>query len=280
MILSFHPIIEADENIICAGRPPNETDLAAIKRAAAVILPQGCSEDLYRMARRNCPHVFPNLDVRFDFPGKRGQIQLFERLGLEYPETRCYDSVANYRRSSQQIVFPAVVKFDWGGQGDTVFKATHQDELSKVIEQASDFESTGQNGFLIQQFIATRYRSLRVVVIGSRFISYWRVQPEKDAFGTSVADGATIDHTSDGHLQKAAKDRAKHFCRETGLQLAGFDFIFDEADVHATQVAPLILEINFYFGRTGLGGSDAYYQLLAEEVDKWLAALPDKGCIF
>jgi ribosomal protein S6--L-glutamate ligase len=273
MIVSFHPIIEGDENIICAGRLPDETDLAAIKRADAVILPQGCSESLYWMARRNCPHVFPNLDVRFDFPGKRGQIQLFERLGLEHPETRCYDSVANYRCSSQQIAFPAVVKFYWGGQGDTVFKVTHQDDLAKVIERASDFESTAQNGFLIQQFIAARGRSLRVVVIGSRFISYWRVQSEKDAFGTSVADGASIDHSSDRHLQKAAKDRAKHLCRETGLQLAGFDFIFDEADVDTTQVAPLILEINFYFGRTGLGGSDAYYQLLKAEVDKWLRHL-------
>lgn len=280
MIVSFHPIIAADENLICAGRLPDETDLAAIKRATAVILPQGCSEGLYRMARRNCPHVFPNLDVRFDFPGKCGQIQLFEHVGLAHPETRCYDSVANYRGSSQQITFPAVVKFDWGGQGDTVFKVSHQDELAKVIERASDFESTGQRGFLIQQFIATRNRSLRVAVIGSRFISYWRVQSGIDAFGTSVADGAAIDHTSDRQLQKAAKDKTKHFCRETGLQLAGFDFIFDEADVHATRVAPLILEINFYFGRTGLGGSDAYYQLLKEEVDKWLAALPDKGCNF
>jgi ribosomal protein S6--L-glutamate ligase len=199
---------------------------------------------------------------------------------LDHPETRCYNSVADYRRSSPQIAFPAVVKFYWGGQGDTVFKVTNRDELSKVLERANDFESTGQNGFLIQQFIAAGERSLRVVVIGSRFISYWRVQSEKDAFGTSLADGASIDHTADRHLQKAAKDRAKHFCRETGLQLAGFDFIFDEANVDATQVAPLIIEINFYFGRTGLGGSDAYYRLLAEEVDKWLAALPDKGCIF
>ena len=59
MILSFHPIIEADENLICAGRLPEESDLEAIRRAEAVILSQGSSEALYRMARANCPHVFP-----------------------------------------------------------------------------------------------------------------------------------------------------------------------------------------------------------------------------
>ena len=90
MILSFHPIIEAHENIICAGRLPDDSDLSAIKRADAVILPQGCSEVLYRMARLNCPHVFPNLDVRFDFPGKRGQIQLFRKLGIEHPRTEIF----------------------------------------------------------------------------------------------------------------------------------------------------------------------------------------------
>jgi ribosomal protein S6--L-glutamate ligase len=33
-----------------------------------------------------------------------------------------------------------------------------------------------------------------------------------------------------------------------------------------------MLEINYFFGRTGLGGSDGYYRLFEAEVDKWLAA--------
>jgi ribosomal protein S6--L-glutamate ligase len=39
MILSFHPLISADKNILCAGRNPNNHDLEAIKHADAVILP-------------------------------------------------------------------------------------------------------------------------------------------------------------------------------------------------------------------------------------------------
>ena len=72
MILSFHPIIVADENRLCAGRQPDSQDLDAIGNADAVILPQGCSEALYRMARAHCPHIFPNMDIRFDYPGKLG----------------------------------------------------------------------------------------------------------------------------------------------------------------------------------------------------------------
>lgn len=273
MILSFHPIIEAHENIICAGRLPDDSDLSAIKRADAVILPQGCSEVLYRMARLNCPHVFPNLDVRFDFPGKRGQIQLFRKLGIEHPPSEIFNSVAAFRSSQTQTRFPAVVKLDWGGQGETVFKASSVEALDRVLERLTSFESTGQHGFLIQQFIPTQPRSLRVVVIGSLLIAYWRMQPADMPFGTSVAHGATIDHGLDPHAQKAAQNAALRLCRQTGLQLAGLDYIFKDIDGHGATDRPLILEINYYFGRTGLGGSDRYYELLAGEVDKWLASL-------
>jgi ribosomal protein S6--L-glutamate ligase len=273
MILSFHPIIEADRNIICAGREPNASDLGAIRAADAVILPQGCTEALYRMARRNCPRVFPNLDVRFDFPGKRGQIQLFDRYGVDHPRTRVFESTAVYHGTSPEIEMPAVVKFDWGGQGETVFKVTHEDELAEAIGRAKAYESTGQKGFLVQPFIDAGHRSLRVAAIGARFVSYWRIQPPDARFGTSVAHGAAVDHRSDPNLQAAAVETARRFCRQTGLQLAGFDFIFDVSGVHAPSDLPLMLEINYYFGRSGLGGSEQYYRTLAEEVDKWLMGL-------
>ena len=87
MILSFHPNIVAQKNILCAGRLPDEEDCAVISQASAIILPQGCSEALYRMCREHCPHVFPNYDVRFDFPGKLGQARLFQKMGVAFPRT-------------------------------------------------------------------------------------------------------------------------------------------------------------------------------------------------
>jgi ribosomal protein S6--L-glutamate ligase len=57
MILSFHPCFVADKNIICAGRSPDADDLAAIKAADAVVLPQGCYKSLYEMARGNCTNI-------------------------------------------------------------------------------------------------------------------------------------------------------------------------------------------------------------------------------
>ena len=145
--------------------------------------------------------------------------------------------------------------------------------MASVIGQAKAHEATGQHGFLIQPFIDAGHRSLRVVVIGTRLISYWRIQPTDAPFGTGVADGAAIDHRSNPELRQAAVYATRRFCSDTGLQLAGLDFIFDEAGTHARPNAPLALEINYYFGRTGLGGSDQYYKLLQGEADKWLATL-------
>lgn len=271
MIVSFHPIIEAHKNIICAGRLPDESDRAAIEKAEAVILPQGCSEDLYRMARGHCPRVFPNLDVRFDYPGKGGQVRLFEKFGLRCPWTVFFGSLDAFHGSFHNKAYPFVVKLDWGGQGDTVFKVNDGPELEAVLQKIRSFEATGQYGFLVQEFIPA-LRSLRVVVIGSYLASYWRLHPSDAPFGAGVSKGAVIDHDGDPHHQAAAKDVVRRFCRRTGLQLAGFDFIFDDESDEKTR-EPLALEINYFFGRTGLGGSERYYSLLTSEVDKWLASL-------
>jgi ribosomal protein S6--L-glutamate ligase len=183
--------------------------------------------------------------------------------------------VASFHQSSQKTALPKVVKLDWGGQGETVFKVGNAEELDDVLKQVESYESTGQHGFLVQEFIPHAHsgRSLRVVVIGSVFISYWRLQAVDKDFGTSVADGSAIDHEADPVLQKAARNAARHLCARTGLQLAGLDYIFDENGGMVEPEQPLILEINYYFGRTGLGGSERYYKLLSQEVDKWLSTL-------
>jgi ribosomal protein S6--L-glutamate ligase len=273
MILSFHPIIEADRNIICAGRQPDDNDLQAIRRADAVILPQGCSEALYRMARRNCFRVFPNLDVRFDYPGKSGQICLFRRLGVAHPGTRIYSGLDAFSRDTAPVEYPAVVKLDWGGQGETVFRVNDARDLDEALHRVAAYESSGQKGFLIQQYIPCGRRALRVVIVGTRILSYWRQQPETRQFGTSVAGGAIIDHHANPEMQKAARNVVRDFSIQTDLQLAGFDFIFSNQSRFAGAGEPLMLEINYFFGRTGLGGSESYYHLFETEVKKWLTAV-------
>jgi ribosomal protein S6--L-glutamate ligase len=271
MVVSFHPIYTTDHNIICAGRPPSHSDLEAIRRATAVILPQGCSRALYQMARANCRHVFPNYDVRFKYPGKLGQIRLFDNLGLAYPHTEIYSSVNRFRQTLPKMTFPWVIKLNWGGEGNTVFKVDNIDDLETVLKQVKDNERSGQWRFAVQEWVPSANRCLRVVVIGRHIETYWRVQTRSGHFGTALAVGGRIDTQADPDRQAAGRRAARQICDQTGLQLIGMDFIFDSRQ--SVGAPALILELNYYFGRKGLGGSDRFYRLLVQEINTWLLSL-------
>ena len=274
MIVSFHPLFEADKNIICAGREPGADDLTAIQAAEAVVLPQGCRQSLYEMATANCRNVFPNYKARFDFPGKIGQIKLFRETGTDHPVSELYLSVSEFKQHDgegpRDITpgLPCVFKFDWGGQGETVHLINSRDDLEEILEKAAVFEKSGQKGFLLQQYVSTNGKSLRVIIIGRAIISYWRIQQSTDEFMSSVSRGGHIDRASQPQLQQTARDFVNDFCTKTGINLAGFDVIFSCAQENRV---PLLLEINYFFGRKGLGGSDAFYEILKKEINAWLA---------
>jgi ribosomal protein S6--L-glutamate ligase len=276
MILSFHPCFTADTNIICAGRAPSQDDLDMIKSADAVILPQGCNQSLYQMARRNCLNVFPNYDARFRYPGKIGQAALFQKQNVSHPKTITFQDVQSFHqwyeeaREKMPLTFPFVFKFDWGGEGDTVFLIKSSGAFKQILHKARTYENPYQKGFLIQEYIPAKNRSLRVVVIGRRILSYWRVQHTSGSFCSSLTKGAVVDTDSDRDLQDKAITVAKDFCQTTGINLAGFDFLFSSTTEAHT---PLFLEINYFFGRQGLGGSEEFYRLLEIEINNWLQDL-------
>ena len=280
MILSFHPCIEGDRNITCAGRSPNGEDLKAIEAAHAVILSQGCSRKLYEMASNHCGNVFPNLDGKFRHPGKIGQIELFQKNKAPHPKTETFRDVHAYtgryggKDPGGDFSYPFVFKFSWGGEGESVHLMRSADELNRIMQQAIAYEQSGLKGFLLQECIPVEGKTLRVVVVGRTIVSYWRVQDKKDRFYSSLAKGAVVDAVSDSIRRKAAEGAVRQFCTETGINLAGFDLIFSTfSEAEKDRQKPLFLEINYFFGRKGLGGSEKFYALLRSEVEKWLSGL-------
>jgi ribosomal protein S6--L-glutamate ligase len=123
---------------------------------------------------------------------------------------------------------------------------------------------------LIQEYIPNRNKTLRVARIGRQYIAYWRVLQNQTGFLANLSKGATIDFDSDPDLQNNAIRIIKGLCKKTGINLAGFDAIVstDQKDR-----PPLLLEINYFFGRKGLGGSEAYYKILQAEIRLWLKSL-------
>ncbi len=274
MILSFHPCFSGDHFRLCAGREPDAADLAAIRAADAVVLPQGCRESLCTMARQHCDHVFPDYAARFAWPGKLGQIRLFREMKVPHPKTESFRTIGEYRDRygagdrPPDTGFPAVFKFDWGGEGDNVFCIGSHNDLRAALERAVRYEQTGQKGFLLQRYVPGGERTLRVTVIGNTYRAYWRQPEETGGFYATVSRGGRIDQDADPLRKDRAITAVRDFCRNTGINLAGFDLIFSRDDPAET---PLFLEINYYFGRRGLGGSEAFYDLLLQEIHQWIS---------
>jgi len=275
VIVSYHPCIVADRNALCAGRHPDETDLRLLQAADAVVLPQGCSRQLYEMARSACPNVWPCYDARFRYPGKLGQIRLFRSLGLAHPESVLYPDMRAFQEQTRDgemlpVAFPLVLKLDWGGEGESVFRVDDDTVFRKIAADVQSWEKSGQTGFLLQRYIPCNNRTLRVAVIGQQRVLYWRKQPDSDKFHANLDKGGVIDSEVEADIRDAALEGIDCLCDSSGINLAGIDLIFPEEQAQAT---PLFLEINYFFGRKGLGGSEGYYRLLIDAVRSWLSSI-------
>jgi len=268
MILSFHPLITGDENINCAGRPPAREEKDAVYEARAVFLPEGVREDLYRLCRSVCPLVWPNFDLRFDYPGKVGQALLFAALDLPRPRTIVFPAVSDFLKSrGGALPRPFVLKMNLGGQGSGVFLATDRREQAQALAGLAEAERQGRFGFVQQEWIDHGGRDLRAAVIGRKIIAYWRHAQEGQGFLTNVAQGGRIDFDSDPRLLRLGVQAVRDLTERTGINLAAFDLVFDR---RSETPRPLFIEINYFFGRTALGGSMAYYRLVRQAARQWL----------
>jgi ribosomal protein S6--L-glutamate ligase len=275
MILSFHPCIDADLNAIVAGRAPGPEEESMVMRADAIILPQGVRQDLYDLCRKYTNLVFPNYDLRFQCLGKIGDILLFRSLETPHPESFLFQNVTEYHsyfpaeENRFPLPFPFILKGNYGGEGRMVFKIHKPQDLQTILEQLKKMENSGTRGFIVQQWIDHGGRDVRAVVLHDRLISYWRVQKDSSQFLTNLSASGTIDLHSDRHLLEKAQEIVLHFCKQTGINLAGIDLMFDKND---QSKKPLFLEINYWFGRRFFGSSEAYYGELKKAVKRWLAS--------
>ena len=104
-------------------------------------------------------------------------------------------------------------------------------------------------------------------MIGRAFHSYWKRPLERDQIITTVARGSRIDKKWRRDLQEKGIFQARSLCERSGINLAAMDFVFGMND---SDPQPLLLEINYYFGRRGLGGSLKYYRHLHRAIREWI----------
>jgi ribosomal protein S6--L-glutamate ligase len=270
-VLSMHPVIAGDAFYWDRG-VWDKNLFAAIENAGAVILPQTVERELYFLCTKMCPRVFPNYDLRFQWEGKMGDTLAFWSYGVKHPYTLVFAKVetllGDHPHMDQQIPelppYPFVLKGTHGGEGRQVWLIENGAVLEAKLQTLLQLELHGKSGFVIQEFLPALEKDLRVVVIGDQVYSYWRMSKK---FLHNLAQGGEIDNESDQDLQKAGREKVKEFCLLSGVNLAAFDLVFPDGEAD-----PVFLEINYTFGRTGLGGSENFYSMLQKAVQQWLQA--------
>jgi ribosomal protein S6--L-glutamate ligase len=269
MILSFHPCFVADAQIILADRQLSAEDRRLIRAADAIILPQTCSLPLYKACKKSETHVFPDYELRFRYPGKVGQSILFEKLRIPHPATKRWPSVEKFRdrqkeKSAPPHDMPFFLKADKSHEGDGVLLVTDRNSLETAL---AHMDKAGSDGFISQELIPCRGNVLRTVVLQKKIITYWKRSDNSRGVIATVSRGSRVDKKWKPELQEKGRAQAQWICEKTGINLAAFDFVFN-LDLPDPQ--PFILEINYYFGRRGLGGSLRYYRLLLKAIREWL----------
>lgn len=273
MILSFHPCFMADHQVILGDRELDSSDITLIEKSKVIILPQTCSNELYQQCQRSSAILFPNYNVRFIYPGKVGQSIMFKEKGLPHPHTRIWHTVDEFRRNYRKRyshTIPFLLKDDKSHEGDGIFLINEEKDLEPALQMLSERHNSHLSPFVSQEHIPSRGDVLRVVILADRLVSYWKRSENPGKEICSVKKGAVIDKEWMPGLQKKGRVLARKVARRTGINLAAVDFIFP---INRPDPEPVCLEINYYFGRRGLGGSIRYYSMLYNAIIEWIGKL-------
>ncbi len=272
MILSFHPCFETHVQVILGARRLDSPDLELIRDAEAIVLPQGCPEDLFQACSRSDALIFPNYEMRFKYPGKMGQSLLFKGFGFSHPVTLRWPTVDKFKKAYPDPELfphnlPFLIKDDKSHEADGVYFVEDRSSLSEALDYLILRERSGMLGFVTQEFVPSGGNVLRAVIIGKRVITYWKRPNKPGQVITTISRDAIIDSEWKPDLQEKGKEQAHVLTEKTGINLAAVDFVFP---LSLKRPAPFFLEINYYFGRRGLGGTENYYRLLYQAVQEWL----------
>jgi ribosomal protein S6--L-glutamate ligase len=272
MILSFHPCFLADTQVILGDGFLNAHDHRHIEAADVIILPQTCPLELYQACEKTSALLFPNYEARFKYPGKIGQSRLFKELGLPHPKTKQWSSIKVFRdRHPKGAPFPRevpfVIKADKAHEAEGVYVIEDSSTLESALKAMERLEGSGLPGFVSQEWIETEGNVFRVVIMGKNLRSFWKRAEGSWGKVAAISRGAKIDENWRPDLQEKGKMQAQRLSSATGINLAAIDFVFPFSH---PDPQPLFLEVNYSFGRQGLGGSQNFYLLLFAVLQEWL----------
>lgn len=272
-IVSYHTGLEAEANfVLISQRPLERADALALASAEAVLLPQVCRSDLCALVAACGVAHFPRPAAHLSLDGKVGNRRLFSGLGLPQPDTVEFASLQQAVEAWQGghpavrgLGTPLVAKGAGDGMGRNVFLVSGPDQLAGLAGRLETACPRGPQGLVLQRYLPGA-SEMRVVLLGSGFRAYWH-QPALGEFRANLNQGGGWRSDGPAHELEAGLALARRLQDAAGIDIAGVDIIFPAGG------GALLLEVNFYFGRQGLGGGEIYMGMYLEAVRAWLVGL-------
>lgn len=270
-IVSYHPGLEADINLVLVSqRPLEESDRRLALSAGAILLPQICRPDLFALALASGAPFFPNPAVHLSLDGKVGNHRLFRDLGLPHPPTVEFPDLESAaaaweagRAEVAALGAPLVAKGAGGGMGDNVFLVNNPGELRGLAGRLETWCHRGPSGMVLQRYFPGAV-DMRVELLYDAADVYWR-RARDEEFRANLCQGGTLVKDGPPEERQAAVALARRLQAAAGLDLAGVDVMIPPDG------QPLLLEINFFFGRRALGGHEVFLERYLKAVRRWLA---------
>ncbi len=269
-IVSYHPGLEGDINLVLVSqRSLDQRDRRAVREAAAVLLPQICRRDLFALVAASGKPLFPNPAVHLCLDGKVGNHRLLAGLGLPHPPTvefaNLEQAATAWESGAPEVAAlgaPLVAKGAGGGMGANVFLARGPDELRGLAGRLETFCARGPSGLVLQKYLPG-VSDLRVELMHTFTDVYWR-RAVGEEFRANLCQGGTLVKDGPQAERTAAVALARRLQTAARLDVAGVDVIIPPGG------EPLLLELNFFFGRRALGGHEVFLARYLAAARAWL----------
>ncbi len=266
--ISLYPRIPLEENLSIFDPLTDPGVRHLIKSATGLLLPPYVPPWRYNEIKTLARHWFPRLDARFEYAGKIAQIRLFQQMGVRYPETfvfaDCNQLMSHFAQYGSPWGYPLVLKGDKGGGGSTVYPIHSPEEMPLQVARLPRHEPA-----LLQKMVDHGGKDLRVVLYGDRTVSYFRVGGGQ--FYNNVCRGGRIEHDLRPAKSQIGRQAVLAFSRRAAIDIAGFDLMFSD------EGSPFFIEINFHFGRKGLGGFSGHQDHLLQAFRRWRHRILSSG---
>jgi len=162
-----------------------------------------------------------------------------QKNNIPMPRTYVAATTTAARSIFGQVNYPIIMKFPHGTQGKGVLVAESFASASSIMDALSYLRQP----FIIQEFVDTGGKDLRVIVVGEEVVACYQREAAENEIRSNIHQGGTGKVVE---IDDATKDLAIRAAKAVGSKICGVDILL------SAHKGPLVIELNISPGLQGV----------------------------